>query len=659
MSWMSELYQVYENNCGKGDEKTVLLPVAHSTANAQIEVTLSEEGAFITASKIEDKTEAETIIPVTEDSCARSSGNTPHPFADKLLYIAGDYKYYATGKRADNTEYYRAYMEQLKKWCDSVYVHPAVKAVYAYLEKKCLIKDLVACRVFAVEEESGRLSTAEKIQGIGAEDSFVRFRIEYRDLLNTESRTWRDSSLYESYIKFNADMLSMKQLCYATGEVVPCTYKHPSKIRNAGDKAKMISSNDESGFTYRGRFENKEQAFSIGYDFSQKMHNALKWLVKKQGISIDSMTLVVWESNLQPLPGIMDRLEGEQVEASEDMSEDESISDEDWEDFDEEDKNLEGSVYVSDTMPAYRERVRKAVWGKGSRDEIASRLSPKSKAMLMILDAATTGRLSMTMYTEMPLSEFYKNVENWHVDTGWLRYNPNTKKREISSFSLYEIAEYAFGTEKEEKGKRRVDCGMEIKKDVILRLIPCVAEGRNIPKDIVNQLVNKASRPSSYKNRSNWIRVLEAACGMMRKTMREDAERKNIKEEENVALKEDSRDRSYLYGRLLAIADAAEASTYTREEERATNVNRLFETFANRPYQTWEIIRLRLQPYLNRMEAGRRAYFEGMLRAVTDMFEGNDYENNSKLSPVYLQAYYCQLNKIYTKNNNNSKEENR
>lgn len=151
MSWMSELYQVYENNCGKEDEKTVLLPVAHSTANAQIEVTLSEEGAFITASKIEDKTEAETIIPVTEDSCARSSGNTPHPFADKLLYIAGDYKYYATGKRADNTEYYRAYMEQLKKWCDSVYVHLAVKAVYAYLEKKCLIKDLVASRVFAVE----------------------------------------------------------------------------------------------------------------------------------------------------------------------------------------------------------------------------------------------------------------------------------------------------------------------------------------------------------------------------------------------------------------------------------------------------------------------------------------------------------------------------
>ena len=102
LSWTNELYQVYENNCGKDDEKNVLLPVSHSTANAQIEQTLSKNGEFVTAARLEDKKDSVTIIPVTENSGTRSSGIAPHPFADKLVYIAGDYGECVTGKRSDN-----------------------------------------------------------------------------------------------------------------------------------------------------------------------------------------------------------------------------------------------------------------------------------------------------------------------------------------------------------------------------------------------------------------------------------------------------------------------------------------------------------------------------------------------------------------------------
>ena len=124
MSWTNELYQVYENNCGKDDEKAVLLPVSHSTANAQIEVILSEKGSFVSAIRIENKEDSVTIIPVTEASGSRSSGIAPHPFSDKLVYIAGDYNRYVTGKRSDNTNYYQAYMEQLQQWKDSVSTKP-------------------------------------------------------------------------------------------------------------------------------------------------------------------------------------------------------------------------------------------------------------------------------------------------------------------------------------------------------------------------------------------------------------------------------------------------------------------------------------------------------------------------------------------------------
>ena len=42
MSWNEELYNIYELNCSRefDDNEPEMLPVSHSTANAQIEVTI-------------------------------------------------------------------------------------------------------------------------------------------------------------------------------------------------------------------------------------------------------------------------------------------------------------------------------------------------------------------------------------------------------------------------------------------------------------------------------------------------------------------------------------------------------------------------------------------------------------------------------------------
>ena len=82
MGWTNELYKVYERAVGTEKGKS-LLPISHSTAQAQIEVTIDEDGEFISASVI-SKENATTIIPVTEDSAARSSlhGNAPDPAAE-------------------------------------------------------------------------------------------------------------------------------------------------------------------------------------------------------------------------------------------------------------------------------------------------------------------------------------------------------------------------------------------------------------------------------------------------------------------------------------------------------------------------------------------------------------------------------------------------
>ena len=190
MSWNEELFRVYEYNCNRDFDpnEPLMLPVAHSTANAQIEITIDLDGMFQGARRVE-KSEAVTVIPATEDSAVRTSGICPMPFDDKLVYIAGDYKEYFTGKNADNESYYTAYMNQLRRWKESEHNHRFVDALYRYIDQKCLMSDLIKSGVLVVDE-NGKLKDKEKIAGINQEDSFVRV------IINTEKnsvRTWEDN----------------------------------------------------------------------------------------------------------------------------------------------------------------------------------------------------------------------------------------------------------------------------------------------------------------------------------------------------------------------------------------------------------------------------------------------------------------------------------
>lgn len=622
MSWTNELYAVYEKNWGGPySENPMLLPISHSTANAQIEIMLDEDGTFVKAERV-PKAEAVTVIPVTNDSAARSSGIAPHPFADKLIYIAGDYEKYFDGKKSDNSAFFNAYTEQLEKWAESKYSHQAVRTLLTYLEKRSLIGDLIKSGVL-VSDNSGMLKSGEKLEGISQEDSFVRFRINYHDE-SFESRTWKDKTLIDSFIEYNSSLDWDKQLCYATGKILPVTYKHPSKIRNAGDKGRLISSNDESGFAYRGRFRGKEDAISVSYDFSQKMHNALKWLIARQGVNIEnSLMLIVWESALRELPNIINS-------ASEFEFDDET----------------EEQIYA-DTYVKYKEQLKKSIFG------YKNKLDGSSKAMVMGLDSAVTGRLSIGLYSELQSSELLENIQKWHEDTAWFTYNNKQHRYVFDSFELRNIINCAFGIE---RGKF-IECSdPKLKTDYMCRLIPCVTEGRKIPKDIIRSLMNKAIFPLKYSNYYNWRNVLSVTCGMIRK------EKLENKEECTMALDENCSDRSYLYGRLLAVADAAESRTYESGEKRTTNAKRYFNAFSNRPCTTWNIIRNQLSPYLEKLDKTNTSvysdnYYTNLINEITDKFSREDFSDNSKLDPVFLHAYSCQIKALYSGNKNNINNE--
>lgn len=617
MSWTDELYKIYEYNSDRefDENEPVMLPVAHSTANAQIEITIDLDGNFKGAKAVE-KSDAVTVIPATEDSATRSSGICAMPFADKLIYTAGDYSNYAEGKKADNSGHFTNYMNQLRRWMAGEYTHPFVRALYMYLDKKCLISDLVSAGVIKIDEVSGKLKEKEKIAGIAQEDSFVRIIIFTNDSV---VKTWKDRSLQDSFISFNSSLMGEKQLCYASGEYVSPTYKHPSKIRNSGDKAKIISTNDESGFTYRGRFADKEQAVSIGYDYSQKIHKALQWLREKQGKNIDSLTVIVWASAMQDIPD----------------SSDSFIDDSGFDDFPD-----EKTADIPSTMPMYMDMLNKRIFGAREK------LEPNTKVMIMGLDAATTGRINISMYSELESSQYLANIEKWHTETAWLRFYGKSKKKIINSFSVYDIIRYAFGTE---QGKF-VDCDKKLMRDNILRLLSCITNGAKLPSDIVHALYQKASNPLSYDNSYNHRSVLETACGMIRKHIIDGKGDVSMAYDPNIT------DRSYLYGCLLAIADKAESESFDEQERnvRVTNARRYWNAFSQRPFMTWRIIEERLRPYLNKLGKAQVKYSK-WINEITSKMDAAAFADNSRLEPMYLLGYHNFTEYMY--NSNSNKEE--
>lgn len=635
MSWTSELLKIYEYNCNSGrkfsDGEPEMLPIAHSTANAQIEVTISEDGEFRGASAV-DKKDGKTVIPATEDSAARTSGVVPMPFDDKLVYIAGDYSKYVVGKNSDNERHFLKYMNQLRRWYESPYTNKAVKALYNYLDKRTVMTDLVRAGVLKTDESTGKLVDGAKIAGISQEDCFVRFIISGEPPL----KTW-DNALCRKYgldmvgdfQKFNASLVGEEQLCYATGEILPVTYKHPSKLRHTGDMAKLFSANDETvGFTYRGRFNGKEEAVSISYDFSQKIHNALRWLIQKQGEAFDSMTLVVWASALQDIPKPTGKC------------------------YDDDDDDPNDEKEVPTTAPMYMALLKKNIYG------YRTKLEPNTKVMLMGIDSTNKqnkGRISMSLYTELISSDYLSNIEKWHSQTAWTRYKSKQKKTVINSFSIIEIINCAFGTE---RGKF-IDCDKKVKGDNVLRLLPCVTAGKKIPDDIISILYNKASNPLAYDIKYNNHKfVLEVACGMIRKSII-DKERYDKEDEYLMAYDPNNTDRSYLYGCLLAVADKAENEAFTPEERnvRQTSAKRYWNVFSQRPYQTWGNIEKNLKVYFNKLGKGQVKY-QKRINEILDKMDMKAFTDNSRLENVYLLGYSHYMTKMFNEDMKKNEEEN-
>ena len=667
MSWEEELINLYEKNRsiagiiqykyfikdGKEERMPyVLLPPFHTTVAAQVQVILSLDGEFLSASRVENEDKL-TIIPVTEKSGSRTAGKAPHPLCDNLKYLAGDYKKYVQDKKDDTSSCYELYMQELKKWQCSSFSHEKVEAIYNYLAKGTLIRDLLQEKILQTNG-SGYLTDEVKIEGISQTAVFVRFIVRGKyGMKDGQScdECWKDSSLWNCFIQYYQSLDEKKELDYLTGEMQKPSYLQPKKIRNEGDGAKLISSNDEANFTFRGRFITKEQAFAIGHETSQKMHNALKWIIRKQGKSFDTLTMVTWESDMKEMPSW--DADTETISSSpfsDDISEKtgedtRSLFQDDFSDIWEEEQD---ETVSPDENPITARQFYSALDGYRKQIENSSHM------ILMAFDAATTGRLSLAEYKTLDTARYLDNIRKWHEQCSWIqwKYKNGSRRTYYGVPGVRDIAEILYGLESNGRIAIVDKNGKRLYAELSRRLLPCIWNNRVIPYDLVMIAVNKASMPQAYKERYNWERVLALACSFVKKHRYE-----KEKEEWNVALDKECKSRDYLFGRLLAVADRIEYRTFEKEKDtaRVTNAKRYMSTFSQRPFETWKVIEENLQPYLNKLPIAERRYYENLIDSICERFDVDEFQKNDKLDGLYLLGFHSQSYDL--KNNKNKADE--
>ncbi len=680
--WLHQLYKTYEHCSAKPEFMTgdnPLLPICHTTQNAHIEVILDDKGNFRTA-KVLQKGELATIVPCTEGSAGRS-GSKPvnHPLCDKLQYVAGDYLVYGgevtSGFQKQPEVPYQNFLSQLSDWVKSDYSHPKAAAVYQYINQATLITDLIKTRCLFIGENNKlikqwKLSELERSNvlpdilgshyqdfterlaqeddpkkhdrifgeyappiykvippGQTVEAALIRWRVETPGI--ELSASWEDQELFQAWINFYSQREAREDLCMVTGVNTTMASQHPSGIRHGADKAKLISSNDSSGFTFRGRFTDKggEQACTVSADVTQKAHNALRWLVqRKQAYRFGDQVFVSWAVTGEAIP--------DKFANTADL----------WIELDETQANITETTAdigdVGDVGEHYARRLNRMMSG------YKADISDTQNVVIMGLDSATPGRMAVTYYRVLEYAEFLALLHHWHHHFAWPQ-NFSKDKKFTGAPSPRDIAEAAYG--------RRLDD--KLKKATVERLLPCIIDQFPFPNDLLQASIHRVCKRMSMEKREDkweWNKALGITCAIYRG--------KNQKENYLMSLETDRTNRDYLFGRLLALADNIEGFALKQsQEDRETNAARLMHRFSTHPFETWTQIELSLRrSYVGRLKANCPDFLmarEKVMDEIMNKFLPDDFSKlDSPLSGEFLLGFHCQRSRLLGDKSNTSTE---
>lgn len=423
---------------------------------------------------------------------------------------------------------------------------------------------------------------------------------------NEEPACWKNMRLMDAFSRYYQRLVSRRapELCMVEGKLTAKAVQHPKGIISINGNAKLISANDKDGFTFRGRFDADWQAATVGYIASQKAHNALRWLASDQSVRepVGTRTFICWSPQGIPVPKPVRALRKQDA--------------------------------APQTRPSdYRNALNAAIMSYRKDRQ----LTGKEQAVIAGFDAATTGRLSLVYYNELTLSVFLNRLQIWDSYCCW-KMGPYG----IQAPNLRQLVDCAFGTQR----GAFLETDDSIQRLQLQRLIDCKVNGGVFPTDILEALVRRSSTPLAFEETS-WRTILRCACAAIQKYH---YDTKQGGDEMSWEL--NRRDRSFQFGRLLAIMERAEADFYGKTNEtRQTNAIKFMSEYRQRPWTVFERLNRQLhQAYLTRVEPWQAVRYERLKDEVCGILCGeSEADLNKPLSDSYLMGYELQRNSFFTK----------
>lgn len=627
MSFFSALLKAYDDSLANqlvdnhDGDSTVLLPLYHTSLEAKgediVQITLNADGEIFKAEFLPK--DQIILFPVTNDSVARSGKNPPsHPLVDKMNYLASEEK-----------EAHQMYLDTFNRWYHSI-EDGEVKRYLTIIKKVINQSDFfnqILTNLFGSNNYK-RIGFIVETQADGSKKTsrvdfskvFVTFVVNdfvgYKNVGVTEY-----VALHQNYIQYVESQSCEKGYCNISGNLEQLTQKHRGLKGNA--KLISVSNNIE---TYKGRFQAKTDIIQVGYQTSEKIHLMLKYLLENKNSHR-------WLGGQQYLVNWF----------SEDIANESGI---DIMNF--------GSLYQFSSSQEKQTQKPVTSMNQAFNQPFLSgdkKIENDSGYYIAIVDKSSNGRISLKYFRELNISQLKKRLEDWQQLYNWEFYYPVEKIKKPRTPSFSQMILTSYGVEREKKLQLDND---NFKKDQFQKLIVCLIDGRPIPTNILSALDQRIRKRLNYAD--TWKQIEFTTLALF--------SHYNGKELSPMLDKE-NKNRSYLFGRLLALFERIEEATYLKEEgvSRNTNAQKFWTSYTNKPASTMQILFERIKPYEKRL--GQSNY--GLLvkikkeeKEVIQLIHENymdKKELNQPLDYHFIFGYYAQIQYLFTKSDKKESEE--
>ena len=368
-------------------------------------------------------------------------------------------------------------------------------------------------------------------------------------------------------------------------------------------KGKIISTNKEQN--YVGRFLNKEEACSNDFVTTQKAERFLRWICKNEGVQIGNSLYVCWNPKT-----------AKAISATFSFMKDKTC----------------------ETMEQYKDELKKELFAVCDNKDMLD------KVVIVGLNSLFGKRTSVCYYSEFKKSDFYERLAKW--DETCVYYN--TFEKSLTTVPLYKIIKYAYGTQQGDF----FDLDDKVFAIKMQNIIRCRLNGSPITKELAQKLFDKSKNLVSYKN-TNRINITNIAAAMVNKYYID-----NKKGEFDMAnVEEKKMDRSYQFGRLLAIFDRIEKLA-TEQNDRDTTALKLERRYCDRPLSTAMMIKKNIdRPYLSKLKEGQKVYYTKMINDIIETIVELGGDSDRPLSESFIVGYSIQQNSFFRKKETAKTEE--